>query len=150
MKEEAYLCFHSASHKSTQIISFKSQNLLQTISFRISKSQIYFFSINMQTTTIKSGSRFVEVCIILVAFNFEDRKWSRMNADKCNKLHICILFIFYIKEFISISLFYLLKGKQYLETYSIFCMAYEVSSSVFNQLQSCGESQFHKIWSIIS
>lgn len=57
-----------------------------------------------------------------------------MNADECNRLHICILLIFYIKEFISISSFYLLKGKQYLETYTIFFMAYEVSSSVFNQL----------------
>lgn len=134
MKQEAYLRFHSASYKSTQMISFKSQNLLQTISFRISKSQIYFFSINIQTTTIKSGSCFVEVCIIPVAFDFEDRKWSSMNADKCNKLHICILFILYIKEFISISSFYLLKEEQYLETYSIFFVAYEVSSSVFNQL----------------
>lgn len=149
MKQEAYLCFHSASHKAAHI-SFKSQNLLLIVSFRKSKSHIYFYSINIQTTTIKSGSYFVEVCIIVVAFNFEDRKWSSMNADKCNKLHICILLILYIKEIISISSFYLLNGKQYLETQSIIFMAYEVSSSVFNQLQSCGESQFHVTWYIIS
>jgi len=125
MKQEAFFsCFHSASHKSTLgLFPLKFKIILQRVFFRVSKRQIYFFNTNIQTTTIKSGSCFEVMCIILAAFNFEDRKWSGMNADKCNQFHICILFIFYKKDFISISLFYLLKGKQCLEAYSIFFMA---------------------------
>lgn len=84
--------------------------------FRAGKRQISFFNISVQTPTIISGSCFEVVYIIVVAFNFEARKWSNMNADNSNKFHICILFIFCEKNYISIRPFYLLKGKQYLET----------------------------------
>lgn len=124
-------CFHSAPHKSALgLFYLKLKNIYTSNSFffslvffRVSKRQTSVFNTNVQTSTIKSGSCFEVVRIILVAFNFEGRKWSSTDADKSNKFHICILFIFYGKDFISMSSFYLLKGKQHLENCSLYFMA---------------------------